>query len=296
MDDLVAEDQVQLVGGIGPQGQHHLQGPAEQANRQGGGGVGGDHQGAGERLHLGLVHLLLPDVQDFLVRDGPCSFQQLPPEAQVGQGVPPEHGNGPHQPQPQDQPDPIPPGTQHESGGIGQKGGVEARIEKIGQEPQHGAAPGADKTAEQGCERQEQGIIGGDVKKALKAQGQRKLRRAARAHDHQPKEGQQHQGQGQLIGVHQRLIVVGEVVAGAGSVVIAAPEEQGKAHKQADGGEREQTEDVGVCDAHNFPPFNRSRSSSSSWRVSPLLHRALAKVDRLPPHSWSKNRRLCPAR
>ena len=296
MDDLVAEDQVQLVGGIGPWGQHHLHRAAEQAHRQGSGGVRGDHQGEGEGLPLCPVQLLLPDVQDLLVRDGPGSLQQLPPEAQVGQGVPGEHSDGSRQPQPQNQPDPIPPGTQHESGGIRQKGGVEARIEKIGQEPQHGAAPGADKTAEQGCERQEQGIIDGDVKKALKAQGQHKLRRAARAHDHQPKGGQQHQGQGQLIGVHQRLIAVGEVVAGGGSVVIAAPEEQGKAHKQAEGGEREQTEAVGVCDAHNFPPFNRSRSSSSSWRVSPLLHRALAKVDRLPPHSWSKNRRLCPAR
>ena len=253
----------------------------------------GDHQGEGEGLPLCPVQLLLPDVQDLLVRDGPGSLQQLPPEAQVGQGVPGEHSDGSRQPQPQNQPDPIPPGTQHESGGIRQKGGVEAQIEKIGQEPQHGAAPGADKTAEQGGERQEQGIIDGDVKKDLKAQGQRKLRRAARAHDHQPKGGQQHQGQEQLIGVHQRLIAVGEVVAGAGPVVIA-PVEQKKAHKQAEKHESEKAKAVVIGEAHNFPPFNRSRSSS--WRVSPLLHRALAKVDRLPPHSWSKNRRLCPAR
>ena len=295
MDDLVAEDQVQLVGGIGPQGQHHLQGPAEQANRQGGGGVGGDHQGAGERLHLGLVHLLLPDVQDFLVRDGPCSFQQLPPEAQVGQGVPPEHGNGPHQPQPQDQPDPVSPGAQDESGGVGHQTGIEAQIEKIGEEPQHGAAPGADEPAEQGREGQEQGIVYGQVKKALEEHGQRKLCHAARPHEQQPQGQQKEDHKGQQIGVHQRLIAVGGVLAGAGPVVIA-PVEQKKAHKQAEKHESEKAKAVVIGEAHNFPPFNRSRSSSSSWRVSPLLHRALAKVDRLPPHSWSKNRRLCPAR
>ena len=151
---------------------------------------------------------------------------------------------------------------------------------------------GADVFPEKREYKQQYKIVQANMRKNSKANGQKHLCRRDCSPKKEKQNRQKKKEHRQYVAMNNRKIPLSVVSCMLRTGFILMPDGPGKCEAE-DGTEKPFYQNICI---HSSPLSRRLRSSAISSFVRPLLHSAVANVDRLPLQSLLKNRLPCSAR